>query len=123
MKELYNNTVVNPEWYWIKGLHDAKILKITDCPIEQIRQLNDNQQINNCLEFLLDSSQAMYDTTITGIQFFNYKEFSDRNIIEGLWWKSDSLTKDGRKYTLEIKCGGKKTDKYTIRFESCRVVR
>ena len=34
-----------PEWYWSRGLHDAKIVSV------EIKQLSDWNQYDNCLIF------------------------------------------------------------------------
>ncbi len=60
-----------PEWYWHRGLHDAKIVRI-----EKLELPYDYKQripIRNCFVVHMDSKQAMFDTSVREIRLFNYK--------------------------------------------------
>ena len=64
-----------PEWYWHRGLHDAKIVRI-----EKLELPYDYKQripTRNCFVVHIDSKQSMFDTSVREIRLFNYKIFID----------------------------------------------
>ena len=89
-----------PVWYWIYGLHDAKIYKISCFEMEYDHKKKNTRR--NCFELLLDASRAIYDTQVTCIRLFNYKILSGNADVSGQWWMEDSLNISGRKYLLKL---------------------
>lgn len=114
----------HPSWYWAKGLHDAQIICKLPCTIEYSHLPKSNLQIRNCLELHMDSSKAMFDSTIKLLRFYNFKEITPYIDVDGWFWESDSVAKVGNKFILEInlfrlmnRC------KYIVQFELCDVLR
>ena len=110
-----------PDWYWSWGLHDAKILSVTE--------KKSNWNPRDCqLIFKLDGDGAIYESDITEIRFYNYKILTadfDLRLLKGGWWLSDELSQKGDRYLLALefdtaKC---KTRNVTIKFEKAEVVR
>ena len=113
-----------PSWYWAKGLHDAQIICKLPCIIDYSHLSKSNLQIRNGLEICLDSSKAMFDSTIKLLRFYNFKEITPDIDIDGWWWESDSIKKVGSKYILEINIFRLMSRrKYIIQFETCDVLR
>lgn len=110
-----------PEWYWRRGLHDACIL----CKKYVNRsEISKNHRITNALELTIDSTQAMFDTSVSAIRFFNYKELTPNINLLNSWWVSDRLSYHDGKYILEISLRLMNCSiRYDIRFEHCEVVR
>jgi hypothetical protein len=111
-----------PNWYWIKGLHDARIVEIYEI---KTNARKDNRWISNEIVMVLDASQAMFDTSIKSIAFQNSKILTDGGLVPGnTWWYRDMLEKKDGKYQLEI-CYSNEKGKgiITIRFEDCIVCR
>ena len=118
-----------PEWYWNRGLHDAKIVRI-----EKLELPYDYKQripTRNCFVVHMDSKQAMFDTSVREIRLFNYKiltaELSSPD-IEGTSWITDQLTEENGKYVLQVElqnCGRNSTYNFIlkIRFESAEIIR
>ena len=118
-----------PEWYWHRGLHDAKIVRI-----EKLELPYDYKQripTRNCFVVHMDSKQAMFDTSVREIRLFNYKiltaDLSSPD-IEGTYWITDQLTEENGKYVLQVelqKCGRNSTYNFIlkIRFESAEIIR
>ena len=118
-----------PEWYWNRGLHDAKIVRI-----EKLELPYDYKQrvpTRNCFVVHMDSKQAMFDTSVREIRLFNYKiltaELSSPD-IEGTYWITDQLTEENGKYVLQVElqnCGRNSTYNFIlkIRFESAEIIR
>lgn len=108
-----------PEWYWTRGLHDARILKK-----QYINRYEGgvSSRFTNCLEVIIDSKQAMFDTTVKSIRFYNYKELTPAVNITNAWWISDTLSYCNGKYVLEIAFRSMNhSSQYGIRFECCEV--
>ena len=82
-----------PDWYWQRGLHDAKILSVSE-------------PVCNVLEINLNSSSAIFEFDIEKITLFNYKIYLDNFCIcdiEKTWWMGDSIyLLPNNKYLLEI---------------------
>ena len=93
-----------PEWYWKYGLHDARILSISELELSPDIKYKTNKY--DCLEICLDSSSAIYENDISKISLFNYKIKTPDIKISELnkpWWLSDTLTKlSDNNYELEI---------------------
>ena len=66
-----------PAWYWEKGLHDAIIKNITLCPLNY--DYTQKNPIRNYLLIEIDSSHALFDSTIKEIKLFNAKILSEKN--------------------------------------------
>lgn len=115
-RTLYTKSDNNPAWYWSRGLHDAVLTERRYTPGDGCTP--------NCLEITLDAQHAMFDTGIRAIRFLNCKELTPDAPLEGSWWVRDSLTQEGKKYTLEITCGNKNSSfTYAVRFEDCQIIR
>lgn len=119
----------NPKWYWTRGLHDARILRI-----EPITLTYDDTQCNpirNCLLIHLDASEAMFDTSIRCIKLLNYRILLDDSAnggyedggIEGCYWMQDILKYQNGKYILEVTALGEDDFKYIIQFDDAQVER
>lgn len=108
-----------PEWYWIRGLHDAQILEK-----QYINgyKVGISSRFTNCLELVIDAKQAMFDTTVKSIRFYNYKELTPEVNIANVWWISDNLSYCNGRYVLEIAFRSiNHVSQYSIRFECCEV--
>ena len=97
-----------PDWYWVKGLHDAHITlaEVFEFPFDYNRFTREkNSYDRSCLTLTVDASGAMFDTSVKVIRLYNYKYLSPDATLEGhgtLWWIGDRLTvRDGR-FELEI---------------------
>ncbi len=93
-----------PDWYWVRGLHDAKILEINSNVSK-----NDSpcaNQKREYIELVLDSSGAMFDYNVDKLTLYDckiiYGYFPDC-AKEAAWWLWDELklTDDG-KYSLDL---------------------
>ena len=101
-----------PDWYWKRGLHDAKILSV--CEMELVPDWKEKHPKRNCLSFLLDSENAIFDTSMKKISLYNYR-IADMKMnaaepitldeFRNVYWLGDSITRleDG-KFLLEIEC-------------------
>lgn len=93
-----------PDWYWKYGLHDAVILSVSE--LELIPDWKSKHPRRNCLEFCLDSSNAIYEQNVYKIRFYNYKIKTsevDINELEKPWWITDTLKQlPNNHYLLEI---------------------
>lgn len=89
----------NPDWYWEKGLHDSKILSVKLITLNY--NYTEKNPKRNYLLFKIDSSQAMFDTNISEIKFYNAKLNIDSNLLINSYWESDKIFFD-KKYTLEL---------------------
>lgn len=101
-----------PEWYWVRGLHDACIIGVEphEYPIDYSKYSKKNKPDRNMLSLKIDARQALYDIHIKEIRFYNYKilpesvdlinlEPSEKNKI---WWLADQLTEQHGKFELDI---------------------
>ena len=97
-----------PDWYWVKGLHDAHITlaESFEFPFDYNRFTREkNNYDRNCLILTVDAAGAMFDTSVKIIRLYNYKYLSESTTLEGhktLWWISDRLTDCGDHFELEI---------------------
>ncbi len=94
-----------PNWYWVRGLHDAKILKI-NTEISENDVLCANQK-REYIELTLDSSGAMFDYNIDKLTLYDCKIICGHfpNCTkEGTWWLSDEIKPtDNGNYILDLK--------------------
>ena len=89
-----------PNWYWKKGLHDAKI---TDWQLENFEyDYSQRNPIRNCITLKLDSQKAMFDTAIKAIKFINAKLIQGDTQCVNWFWKDDIITKSYKGYEIEI---------------------
>ena len=119
----------NPIWYWTRGLHDAMILHVEtmDLPYDHTQP----KPIRNCLKIYLDSSMAMFDTSVRCIKLLNYKILLDDSAhggyegggIEGCCWMQDILKYENGKYILEITALGEDDFKFIILFDDAQIER
>lgn len=110
-----------PKWYWARGLHDAHILEKQY--INGIG-LDNFARHSNCIKFVIDAKQAMFETNIRELRFYNCKELSPELDIINTRWISDTMTYLDGKYVLSIKLrSAKEVLHYSIRFTSCEVIR
>jgi hypothetical protein len=103
-----NSPDTPPEWYWVRGLHDAHIslTESFEFPFDYNRFTREkNSYDRNCLTLTVDAAGAMFDTSVKSIRLYNYVYLTPEATLEGhgtLWWISDRLTvRDGR-FELEI---------------------
>ena len=97
-----------PEWYWVKGLHDAHITLVEsfEFPFDYDRFTREkNTYDRNCLTLTVDAAGAMFDTSVKAIRLYNYKYLTPETTLEGhgiLWWIGDRLTVSEGCFELEI---------------------
>ncbi len=72
-----------PEWYWVRGFHDALLIEVDE---REINSLEGNKWISNEITIPLDSSQAIWDTSIQAIVFRNAKLIEDGRLVPGKTW-------------------------------------
>ncbi len=89
-----------PDWYWNKGLHDAEIKKISFQTLDY--DYTQDNPIRNCLLVELDSRNALFDTKVTSIKFYNAKVNTGVIDVSGYWWVDDELSCNNKKYKLVI---------------------
>ena len=109
-----------PEWYWVKGLHDAKILSADVILLDF--DYTERSPRRNYLSVKIDSSGAMYETNISEIRFFNAKPDTDKNKLLNSYWDYDEICFD-KKYRLELTLiKGKSKIKSNIEFDDAEVI-
>ena len=97
-----------PDWYWVKGLHDACITEVEtfDFPFDYNKFIGEKSKNNrNLMKLKVDSKGAIYDTTIKEIYFYNYKILTPDISLENrknIWWLSDRLSEVDGGFVLEI---------------------
>ena len=122
MRKSNNHSLIDnpPDWYWVRGLHDAQITSRLFLQFEYAA----STQYRNCLELTIDSNNAMFDTSIKAIKFFNCKELTPDIAVESSWWVRDNVDRVDKKYVARIELLSQKhTFTYAIRFEHCEVLR
>ena len=122
-----------PEWYWVKGLHDAHIplVESFEFPFDYDRFTREkNTYDRNCLTLTVDAAGAMFDTSVREIRLYNYKYLTPETTLEGhgiLWWIGDRLTVSDGRFELEIDLydGEAFPEEFTVRvrFERAEVER
>ncbi len=106
-------------FYWQKGLHDAEI---TDCrEITFDYDVKEKNPIRNCLELIIDSTHALYDTTIKVIKLYNYKILSELKNPKKIWWKDDKLETKDKNFILTIY--GHSHETFIVKFDKGEVIR
>ncbi len=125
-KHLKNNVNCDmsdiPSWYWSGGLHDARIIAKSYYSFDYGNY--PKTQYQNCIELKLDLSQAMFDTSIKAVRFYNCREMTPDIDIENLWWIRDDIVMANNKFVAKIELfSQKRTCLYIIRFEHCEVER
>lgn len=111
-----------PSWYWSRGLHDARIISKSYYAFDYINY--SEIQYQNCIELKLDTTQAMFDTSIKAVRFYNCKEMTPDTDIESLWWVRDDIAAINNKFIAKIELfSQKRTYIYIVRFEHCEVER
>ncbi len=99
-----------PDWYWANGLHDACIIDVDtfEFPFDYNKYIGQKSNYDrNILTLKIDASNALFDTRVKEIRFFNYKILSNNTELEGrqkIWWVSDILTEEKGHYVLEVEC-------------------
>ena len=122
-----------PDWYWKYGLHDAMILSV--CELELAPDWKERPPKRNCLEILLDSKNALYETNIKRISLYNYRitdmkmnatEPITLETFRDVYWLGDSIEQlgDGL-YLLAIECtdGRSNLISITVKFETAEIER
>ncbi len=121
------------EEYWSRGLHDATIEDI-QCG-ELTPDYKEKNYRYNYLQVTVDAADAIYDTTVKEIIFYNYtaerngERIHDLSRYVGCWWLGDHLEKKAHKYVLQLKLrsipkhGKPINETLTIKFEQLKVIR
>ena len=97
-----------PEWYWVRGLHDACIVGVETFafPFDYNKFIREKNKYNrNLLTLRINAKGALFDNTVKEIRLFNHKILTDDISLEGrekVWWLADRLVDHGDYYTLEI---------------------
>lgn len=118
--------MITPDWYWVHGLHDAKILSVLQKDI--LRDSTQKIADNHCLIMKIDCKGALFEQNITEIRFYHFKILTgdfDLNILNGGWWLSDKLTQKGEQYLLDLQFDTAKfkTKRLELRFDRAEVIR
>ncbi len=125
----YNDYIKKcPDWYWVRGLHDAKVLNITRADL--LADYNVKDYKYNKMEILLDCDGALFEADITKIILYNHKIISgklpDLDINEA-WWIGDKLTQNSNgKYLLELELATDENDRRyvsKIEFQTAEIYR
>ncbi len=128
-EETENNGSNYPDWYWVRGLHDAQITSVEELELPNNYKLRN--PIRNMLIIRLDSKQALFDYLVKEIKLYNYKiitsEISSSDLQKS-WWLSDRLTNENDKYRLNIslKRVGKQSIEdleFVVQFSTAEVTR
>lgn len=111
-----------PDWYWKRGLHDADIKCVAyqqfDCDYTQ------KNPIRNSITISLDSRNALFDTTIDSIVFYNAKMITNDIDYAGTWWVNDELSFSNNKFHIKIFIESKiKKSCIQIQFDRAEVIR
>ena len=110
-----------PEWYWKRGLHDARIVSVT-------KKESSWNPIDTQLILIIDCDGVIGEGDITQIKFKQIRikpnDF-DINLLNQGWWLSDELTFKGDHYSLELKFDTQKckTKRVELLFENAEVTR
>ena len=119
-----------PDWYWIRGLHDACIIGTESFTFPF--DYNDKQNANNrnLIILRMDAKAALYDNKVNEIRLFNYRILTENISFKGrdrVWWLADRLVDHGNYYTLEIDLQDFDSDPevftFKIKFERAEVDR
>ena len=109
------------EWYWSRGLHDAKIISAT------VKE-SDWDDADNCLIFKLDCDGALFEADITEIRLYKFNVLTlgfKMDDFNGGWWIHDEIIPKGNHYVIDLKFDTKKckTRRVEIRFQKAEVIR
>ena len=105
------------------GLYDAEIIDVKQEDLHfDYRQKNPTR---NMLEIVLDANQAMNDTLVKTIRFYNAKIISGGSDLMHTWWYDDELTDVNGKKRLKLILRNKKNEfiEVIILFEKVEVMR
>ena len=109
-----------PSWYWKNNLHDTVIKNISFISLQY--DFTQKNPIRNYLQ--LDASNALFDSSIKSIKFFNAKRLSGFKDYKGWWWVSDSLEIVRSKYVLKINLATKMQEEEVIlQFDDAEIER
>ena len=113
---------MNAEWYWSKGLHDAKIISVETVDLQY--DYTQRKPLRNYLQINLDASGALFDYKVKFIRLYNFKVTKGDCNLTGLWWLHDELCEKNGKYILKICLRALKCEKeIEVVFEKAEVVR
>ena len=111
-----------PDWYWEKGLHDSEIKSISYHQLDY--DFTKKNPIYNYILIELDSHNALFDTPVESIKFYNAKHLTQDIDYTGAWWVKDELSVNNGKFVLTIYIQSKKNmDCLQIQFEKAEVIR
>lgn len=88
-----------PKWYWSKGLHDAKIESYDVVELDYNYKLKNPKR--NYLQINVNSKNAMYDTSVVAIKFYNFK-CDNLTDLTNSYWLEDKLNVTNDKFMLNI---------------------
>ncbi|MPM91192.1 hypothetical protein SDC9_138319 [bioreactor metagenome] len=88
-----------PDWYWVQGLHDSKIINAQYYELDYDYKRKKVNKNTLCLD--IDSSSALSDTTVKSISFINCK-FNSNVDLSGCIWFADKLFFENEKYRLAL---------------------
>jgi hypothetical protein len=110
-----------PEWYWTRGLHDAKIISVE-------KKESGWDPLDKSLVLKINCDGALFEDSITEIRFKRIKikpaDF-DIDLLSGGWWLSDDLSVKGNHYLLDLEFDTKKckTKRVEFIFECAEVIK
>lgn len=111
-----------PEWYWTKGLHDATIVSIEYD--ELMYDYSEKHPDRNYLSVIIDSHNALFETDIKELRFYNVKFSDEMTRYAGYWWVGDNLSWDGNRFCLSIEVmSTNDSGSFTIFFDRAEVIR
>ncbi len=97
-----------PEWYWVSGLHDARIVGVEtfEFPFDYDKFVGEKNKWNrNLITLKINAKDALYDSSVREIHLYNYKVLTPDISLENrkkVWWLADRLIDNGDYYILEI---------------------
>ena len=91
-----------PSWYWTNGLHDAVIVDYMLVNLNY--SYRERKPKRNYFSLVVDSSNALWTTSIKMIKFYNVKCSPISIDVRGWWWVKDKLEFDitKSKWKLDI---------------------
>ena len=114
------DSVEVPQWYWLRGLHDALVLGVETQ--EFAYDVTQVKPVRNCMVIRLDARGALFDTSVTAIRLYNYKVLQGAE-LKGCYWMQDRLRREKDKFILDITALGKDEFQYSVRFDFAEVER
>lgn len=88
------------QMYWNKGLHDAEIIGVNEVILDY--DYTERVPLRNYLEIELNSKNALSDTTVKALRFYNFKILKGNKDVLKFWWYSDEIEEINGKYKLKI---------------------